>query len=193
MVKRTRCGWCGDDPLYVAYHDDEWGVPVADSAALFERLMLEGMQAGLSWYTVLKKREHMRRRFFDFDPEPLIRRGPKALESWLADPGLIRHRGKLTALIGNARAMLDMPEPFADYVWSFVDGAPVQNRWQGSGDVPSSTPASDAMSRALRRRGFRFVGPTICYAFMQSAGMVNDHMTGCYRHRICRDLGKAWS
>lgn len=188
-----RCSWCGEDPLYVAYHDREWGVPVADSGELFERLMLEGMQAGLSWYTVLKKREHMRRRFFDFDPVALAEHGPDAMPRWLEDPGLIRHRGKLEALIGNARAYLSLDGTFARLVWSFVDGAPKQNRWQSMSLVPSQSAESRAMSQAFKRAGFRFVGPTICYAFMQSAGLVNDHLSTCHRHRICHDLGTTWS
>jgi len=193
MSDLRRCHWCGEDPLYVAYHDEEWGVPVAGSRELFERLVLEGMQAGLSWYTVLKKRAHMRRRFFAFDPEALACRGPVALPEWLGDAGLIRHRGKLEALIGNARAYLDLDGSFASLVWSFVDHAPKQNRWDGSSPVPSETAESRAMSRALKAAGFRFVGPTTCYAFMQSAGLVNDHLVGCHRHRICRELGDAWS
>lgn len=187
----ARCTWCGDDPLYVAYHDVEWGVPVADPRALFERLMLEGMQAGLSWYTVLKKRPQMRRRFFDFDPALLAEHGPDQLASWLEDPGLIRHRGKLEALISNARAFLEHGS-FAELVWSFVGGAPKQNRWDRPAQVPSETSESQAMSRALKRAGFRFVGPTTCYAFMQSAGLVNDHLTACHRHRACQRLGAKW-
>ncbi len=193
MVKTQRCDWCGIDPLYVAYHDDEWGVPVSDDRELFERLNLEGMQAGLSWLTVLKKRARMRERFFEFDARRLAEQGEGALPSWLRDPGLIRHRGKLEALIGNARASLELDEGLARFVWSFVDGAPKQNRWRSLADVPSATDASTAMSKALRRAGFRFVGPTICYAFMQSAGLVNDHMAGCHRRRACAELGVAWS
>jgi DNA-3-methyladenine glycosylase I len=192
MVKVRRCRWCGDDPLYVAYHDQEWGVPIDDSRALFERLVLEGMQAGLSWYTVLTKRAHMRRAFFDFDPQRLVNEGPGALPDWLQDAGLIRHRGKLQALIGNAAACLDLAEPLGDYLWRFVDGRPRQNRWRQSGQVPASTAQSLAMSKALKQAGFRFVGPTICYAFMQSAGMVNDHVLGCHRHAACADLAAAW-
>lgn len=192
MVKMPRCAWCGDDPLYVAYHDEEWGVPVSDASALFERLMLEGMQAGLSWYTVLKKREHMQRSFFGFDPVALSSRGRRALPHWLKDAGLIRHRGKLEALVSNARLCRQMGAGFADFVWSFVDHAPVQNRWRSAADVPSETDASRAMSRELRRAGFRFVGPTICYAFMQSAGLVNDHLEDCHRHRPCARLARGW-
>jgi DNA-3-methyladenine glycosylase I len=192
MVKTPRCAWCGEDPLYVAYHDEEWGVPVSDANALFERLMLEGMQAGLSWYTVLKKREHMRRSFFAFDPAALSSRGTRALPRWLNDAGLIRHRGKLEALVNNARLCRGMGEGFADFIWSFVDQAPLQNRWRSAADVPSETDASRAMSRELRRAGFRFVGPTICYAFMQSAGLVNDHLEDCHRQRACAELARGW-
>lgn len=193
MVKARRCDWCGEDPLYVDYHDREWGAPVKDSRELFERLMLEGMQAGLSWYTVLRKREHMRSRFFDFDPEALDAHGEAALPGWLEDPGLIRHRGKLEALIGNARAALALDQPLPELLWQFVDHAPKQNRWRSLAQVPSSTPASEAMSRELKRAGFRFVGPTICYAFMQSAGMVNDHLVRCPRHINCAALAREWA
>jgi DNA-3-methyladenine glycosylase I len=193
MVKTARCDWCGDDPLYVAYHDEEWGVPVRDPQVLFERLVLEGMQAGLSWYTVLKKRPRMREQFFDFDARAIAAEGSAALPRWLEDAGLIRHRGKLEALIGNARAYLALQPGFADFVWSFVAGAPKQNRWRALKQVPAQTPESVAMSRAMKAAGFRFVGPTICYAFMQSTGMVNDHVVGCHRHAACRDVGSAWS
>lgn len=155
--------------------------------------MLEGMQAGLSWYTVLKKRERMRECFFGFEATTLVRKGPAALPVWLQDAGLIRHRGKLEALIANARACLDLDVTLSSFLWSFVDGAPKQNRWRTMAQVPSQTVESLAMSQALKRRGFRFVGPTICYAFMQSAGLVNDHVTGCHRHRACLEQGIAWS
>jgi len=193
VVKISRCGWCGDDPLYVAYHDQEWGVPVRDPIELFERLVLEGMQAGLSWFTVLRKRAHMRTRFCGFDPAAIDREGPELLASWLTDQGLIRHRGKLQAVIGNARAYLAMGEGFSGFLWSFVDGAPIQNSWQALAQVPSSTPCSEAMSKALQKAGFKFVGPTICYAFMQSAGLVNDHVLTCDRHLECLALGHEWS
>lgn len=163
------------------YHDTEWGVPVREPGALFERLILEGMQAGLSWRTILVKRPHMARVFHGFDPERLAAAGDADLARWLEDPGVIRHRGKLTAMVGNARHFLQLVDP-VDFVWSFVDGAPILNRWRAGAEVPSKTPASVAMSKALRKRGFRFVGPTICYAFMQSAGLVNDHLVSCFRH-----------
>jgi DNA-3-methyladenine glycosylase I len=194
-VKTTRCGWCGDDPLYVAYHDREWGVPERDPQALFERLMLESMQAGLSWYTILKKREHMRARFFDFDPASLASRGPQCLSGWLEDAGLVRHRGKLQALIGNAAAFLDIDTSrgFSNWLWSFVDHRPVRNRWRSLGEVPASTEVSVKMSRDLKKAGFRFLGPTSCYAFMQSVGMVNDHLVSCHRHAVCDDLQRRWT
>ena len=180
MVKdATRCTWCGSEPLYVAYHDEEWGVPVTDEQALFERLMLEGMQAGLSWWTVLKKREHMRSVFYDFDPHKLARYGGRRMDRWLADAGLIRHRGKLDALVTNARAYLDLPDNFSALLWTFAPDT------RDAKAVPSETPESRAMSKALKKAGFRFVGPTICYAFMQSVGMVNDHHPECFRFTAC--------
>jgi DNA-3-methyladenine glycosylase I len=179
--------------LYVAYHDEEWGVPVREPVALFERLVLEGMQAGLSWLTVLRKRAHMQAAFFDFDPIAIRRAGPAAVEAWLADPGLIRHRGKLEAVIANAAAVLAMGSEFPAFIWSFVDGAPIQNHWRSLAEVPSSTERSHALSRGLRKAGFKFVGPTACYAFMQSAGLVNDHLVSCDRHRECQALGAAWN
>jgi len=193
VVKSSRCAWCGDDPLYVAYHDREWGVPINDRDQLFERLVLEGMQAGLSWITVLKKRERMRERFLGFEPERIARQGRQLIGDWLTDPGLIRHRGKLEAMIDNAGLCSAMGHRFSEFVWSFVDGLPTQNRWKSLSEVPSSTPASQAMSSELRKAGFRFVGPTVCYAFMQSAGLVNDHLVSCFRHEECRALGVTWS
>ncbi len=163
------------------YHDAEWGVPVRDPRDLFERLILEGMQAGLSWRTILVKRSHMVRVFHGFDPDRLAAARDEDLARWLADPGVIRHRGKLTAMVGNARHFLELQDPVA-FLWSYVDGAPICNRWEDGAQVPSKTPASVAMSKALRKLGFRFVGPTICYAFMQSAGLVNDHVVDCFRH-----------
>ncbi len=181
----ARCDWCASHPLYIQYHDEEWGVPVYDSRALFERLQLEGMQAGLSWLTVLKKRAHMREAFFEFDPVRLADAIPSDMAGWLQDPRVIRNRGKLSALVTNARAMLEMREPLADYLWSFVDGVPIQNHWRALSQVPATTPLSHDMARALKRRGFRFVGPTICYALMQSAGLVNDHLESCPAYARC--------
>ncbi|NIP15400.1 MAG: DNA-3-methyladenine glycosylase I [Pseudomonadales bacterium] len=189
MVKARRCGWCGDDPLYVAYHDDEWGVPERAPKALFERLVLEGMQAGLSWLTILKKREGMRARFFAFDPGRLAAAGEADVRSWLADPAVIRHRGKLEAMIANARAYLQL-EDFSGFLWSIVDGAPRQNRWRHLRSVPSETAESRELARRLKSAGFRFVGPTTCYALMQSAGLVNDHLISCPSHRSCAE---AWA
>lgn len=183
-VVKTRCAWCGDDPLYVRYHDEEWGVPLHDSHALFELLMLEGMQAGLSWITVLRKRAHLRDVFFGFEPARLARMSDSEVDRALADPGVIRHRGKVRSLVTNARAYLTLEGEVGagEYLWSFVRGAPVRNRWRSASEVPASTPESSAMSRALKGRGFVFVGPTICYAFMQAAGMVDDHLVACFRH-----------
>jgi DNA-3-methyladenine glycosylase I len=184
-----RCPWCGDDPAYVAYHDQEWGVPLRDERALFELLNLEGAQAGLSWRTILRKRANYRRAFADFAVEKVARFSEQKVDQLMADAGLVRLRGKLEAVVGNARALLAMRDEgvaFADHLWSFVGGMPRQNRFRRLADVPASTPQSDAMSKDLRRRGFKFVGSTICYAFMQAAGMVNDHLTGCFRHAAVR-------
>jgi DNA-3-methyladenine glycosylase I len=188
MVKAWRCSWCGDDPLYVDYHDREWGVPERDSEALFERLVLEGMQAGLSWYTVLKKRERMREVFFGFQPAKLARYGPRRLDQWLQDAGIIRHRGKLEAMLGNARAFLEQ-DNFSALLWSFVGGRPVDNAWRRSEQIPALTQESAAMAKALKQLGFSFVGPTTCYALMQSAGLVNDHLVHCPAYRRCKQLG----
>ena len=195
-MTRTRCGWVNDDPLYVAYHDEEWGVPVRDDRRLFEMLILEGAQAGLSWYTILKKRDAYRRAFDGFDPERIAGYDERKVASLLQDPGIVRNRLKVHAAIGNARAWL---EPSAsgtrlpEFLWEFVDGVPVVNAWRRHADVPVSTPVSEAMSKALRRRGFRFVGPTICYAFMQAVGMVNDHVVSCFRRDACRVISELQS
>jgi DNA-3-methyladenine glycosylase I len=191
MVKTLRCGWCGDDPLYVRYHDCEWGVPTRDRNELFELLMLEGQQAGLSWITVLRKRRHMRGVLFGFCPELLARMGDRDFARLLGDPGVIRHRGKLEALRTNAERFLELNSDgdAADFLWSFVEGRPVINRRRTLRNVPPTTPQSDAMSRALKQKGFKFVGSTICYAFMQAAGMVNDHVTTCFRHAQCNEPG----
>lgn len=185
MVK-VRCSWCGTDPLYVRYHDREWGIPCRDSRGLFELLMVEGMQAGLSWITVLRKRGHMHTVFDDFVPERLARWGAREVEHALQDPGIIRHRGKIEAVVDNARAFLELETREPEFFWSFVDGAPVQNRWDRHSQIPASTPTAQSMSKELKRRGFRFVGPTICYAFMQAGGLVNDHLTSCFRHTSAR-------
>jgi DNA-3-methyladenine glycosylase I len=183
---RPRCPWAGDDPLYVAYHDDEWGVPLRDDRALFELLVLEGAQAGLSWITVLRKREAYRRAFDGFDAARIARYSEARLERLLRDPGIVRNRAKVRGTVASARAFLELqaePGGFARHVWSFVGGRPRHNRWQALRQVPAETPESQALSKDLRRRGFTFVGPTICYAFMQAAGLVNDHLVSCYRHR----------
>jgi DNA-3-methyladenine glycosylase I len=181
----SRCAWAGTDPIYVAYHDQEWGIPVHDDRLLFEFLVLEGAQAGLSWRTILGKRERYRQVFANFEPRRVARFGARERARLLADSGIVRNRSKIDAAIGNARAVLDVQREHGSldrHLWSFVGGVPIQNRWRSLRQVPSTTPESEAMSRDLARRGFRFVGPTICYAFMQATGMVNDHVVGCFRH-----------
>lgn len=182
MTEPRRCEWVGGDPLYLRYHDEEWGVPVRDDRRLFESLLLEGAQAGLSWITILRKREGYRRAFAGFDPEAVAAFGPGDVERLVADPGIVRHRQKIQAFIDNARAYLALTEPFGTWLWSFVDGEPRQGHRESLAHLPSQTEASRAMSRSLKRRGFRFVGPTTCYAFMQAVGMVNDHVVTCFRH-----------
>lgn len=181
----TRCPWCGEQPFYVAYHDEEWGAPLHDERALFEFLILEGAQAGLSWSTILKKREGYRRAFADFDAEQVARFDAADVARLLADPGIVRNRLKVAAAIGNARATLQVREEFGGldaYFWRFVEGRPIQNQWTEMAQVPARTPLSDLISKDLTRRGFKFVGSTIVYAHMQATGMVNDHLVGCYRH-----------
>jgi|SRR5215468_2627892 len=187
MATRIRCAWAsGDDPLNRAYHDREWGVPVRDERKLFEFLVLEGAQAGLSWITILRKREHYRRAFDDFEPEAVAAYRAAKVRALLADPGIVRNRLKVEGAIRNARALLAMREEPGGPVgvlWQFVGGRPRRNAWRRPQDVPARTAESDAMSRELKRRGFTFVGSTICYAFMQAVGMVDDHTTDCFRHR----------
>jgi DNA-3-methyladenine glycosylase I len=181
-----RCAWCGTDPLYVAYHDAEWGVPVHDDRRLFEFLVLEGAQAGLSWLTILRKREAYRRAFSGFDPEKVAAYDARKVRSLLRDDGIVRNRLKIDAAVANARAFLDVRDAFGSfdaYVWRFVGGAPKVNRRRTLKQIPPSTREAEAMSKDLRRRGFRFVGPTICYAHMQATGMVNDHLVDCFRWR----------
>jgi len=181
----SRCWWAESDPLYVAYHDREWGVPVHDDRILFEFLILEGAQAGLSWITILKKRETYRRAFAEFDPAAVARFDAKKVEALMGDAGIVRNRLKIASAIQNARAFLKVQEEFGSfdaYQWRFVGGAPIQNRREGKGDVPARTAESDALSKDLRKRGFNFVGSTIVYAHMQAVGMVNDHVTSCFRH-----------
>ncbi|EOC0416040.1 DNA-3-methyladenine glycosylase I [Cronobacter malonaticus] len=180
-----RCGWVTQDPLYLAYHDEEWGVPQKDNHKLFEMICLEGQQAGLSWITVLKKREHYRRCFHEFEPNAVAQMGPEDIDALVLEPGIIRHRGKIEAIITNARAYLAMQaqgEDFSAFVWSFVGGAPKVNSPQTPAQVPVTTPEAQALSKALKKRGFKFVGPTICYSFMQACGLVNDHLTTCGCH-----------
>ncbi|MEX0899154.1 MAG: DNA-3-methyladenine glycosylase I [Gammaproteobacteria bacterium] len=184
MAGKTRCPWAGDDPLYQRYHDEEWGVPQHDDHRLFELITLEGAQAGLSWITVLRKRERYRAVFHGFDPERVVRMTPRALETALTDPGIIRHRGKVESTVSNARAVLAIQHEFRSldaYLWSFVDGKPIVNMPESLAEVPATTPVSDALSADLKSRGFRFVGSTICYALMQATGMVNDHLVSCFR------------
>jgi DNA-3-methyladenine glycosylase I len=188
----TRCGWCGSDPLYVDYHDNEWGVPVRDDQTLFEFLILEGAQAGLSWITILRKRENYRRLFDNFDAQKIARYSDKKLDKLLLDPGIIRNRLKVYGARKNARAFLDVQQQqgsFSAYIWNFVDNQPIQNRWQSMREVPATSAVSDALSNDMKKRGFTFVGSTILYAHMQATGMVNDHITDCFRHQPCADLG----
>jgi DNA-3-methyladenine glycosylase I len=183
---RERCGWAGTDPLYVRYHDEEWGVPLHDDRALFELLTLEGAQAGLAWITILRKREGYRSAFASFDARRIARFGRRRIASVLSDPGIVRNRAKVEGVVKNARALPALVEEAGSldrYLWSFVGGKPIQNRWSSMKEVPAETDESRALSRDLKRRGFTFVGPTICYAFMQAAGLVNDHLVGCFRHR----------
>jgi DNA-3-methyladenine glycosylase I len=185
MPNVTRCRWAATD-LSIPYHDTEWGVPLHDDQRLFEFLILEGAQAGLSWETILKKRESYRKAFDHFDAERIATYNEKKLEKLMADPGIIRNRLKVDSAVSNAKAFLKIRDEvgsFDAYIWSFVDGKPRVNKWRGLGDVPATTPQSDAMSKDLKKRGFRFVGSTICYAFMQATGMVNDHAVSCFRYR----------
>ncbi len=186
----SRCGWCGEDPLYVHYHDHEWGVPKTDDRALFEKLVLEGFQAGLSWLTVLKKRPRFRLVFDDFDAEKIARYDAAKVAALMGDSGIIRNRAKIEAAIVNAQCFLALQETtrFADFLWNFVDGVPVQNHLRYQDQVPAQTAVSKKLSKALKARGFRFCGPITIYAFMQSVGMVNDHLVSCHRHEICAGL-----
>ena len=182
---KYRCWWCGDDELYQHYHDCEWGVPVHDDRLLFEFLCLEGAQAGLSWITILRKRENYRRLFDHFDAQKIARYDETKISSLLADPGIVRNKLKVNGFVKNARAyldMLDQGETLDSYLWAYVDGVPLQNKRDSMAAVPANTLVSDAMSKDLKKRGFTFVGSTICYAFMQAAGLVNDHVTDCFRH-----------
>ncbi len=191
MKTIERCSWCEGDPLYIDYHDREWGVPLHDDQKLFEFLVLEGAQAGLSWLTILKKRQNYRQAYDDFDVRKVARYTRRKKDQLLANAGIVRNRLKIEASIENAKAFLMVQEAFSSfdrYIWQFTDGRTIHNQWQRLQDIPASTPESDAMSRDLKKRGFRFVGPTICYAFMQAIGMVNDHVSGCFRYRQIRNL-----
>jgi DNA-3-methyladenine glycosylase I len=187
---KTRCSWCLGSPEYIAYHDEEWGVPVHDDRTLFEFLILEGAQAGLSWATILRKRPHYRAVFDGFDPSRVARYRARQINKLLGDPGIVRNRLKVESAVRNANCFLDLTGEFGSfdaYVWRFVEGRPIQNRWRRLADVPARTPASDALAKDLSGRGFKFVGSTICYAFMQAVGMVNDHLVSCYRHSEIAD------
>ena len=187
-----RCPWPGQDPFYVAYHDDEWGVPEYDDRALYEKLVLDGFQAGLSWITILRKRENFRRAFAGFEPAVIARFDQAQVEALMLDTGIVRNRAKIEATIAGARAWLVIQERggFSRFLWDFVDGRPVQTDAKTRKDVPTETEVSRRISKALKKEGFNFVGPTIVYAFMQAVGMTNDHLTGCYRHAECRALAE---
>ena len=188
-----RCEWCGDSELYQRYHDTEWGVPCYDDRVLFEFLILESAQAGLSWITILKKRENYRKAFASFDPVKVARFNNRSVERLMNDAGIVRNRLKIESAIGNARLFLDIQKEFgsfANYFWGFTDGKPIQNSWENLSDVPASTPLSDQISKDMKKRGFRFFGTTICYAYMQATGMVNDHLIKCFRHRECAEMAK---
>jgi DNA-3-methyladenine glycosylase I len=190
MVKATtptRCKWAENDPLYQAYHDEEWGIPVYDSRALWEQLMLEGFQAGLSWITILRKREAFRKAFRNFDPKKVARFTEADVKRLLEDPGIVRSRAKIEATISGARIYLEMEaagEDFSNYIWKMAGGKPIRNKWKGMGDVPAKTELSEEISKALKKRGFKFVGPVIVYAWMQACGIVDDHVVGCFRRGI---------
>jgi len=189
----ARCPWPGTDPLYVAYHDEEWGVPERDDRALYEKLVLDGFQAGLSWITILRKRDAFRRAFDDFQPEKIARYNAKKVASLMQDAGIVRNRMKIDGAIASARIWLDMMETspgFSAFLWDFVDGKPIVNRYKSMDQVPAETTLSRAISKELKSRGFKFCGPTIVYAFMQATGMVNDHLATCHRHAACAALGR---
>lgn len=191
--ERVRCGWAGADPTYIGYHDSEWGVPVYDDRTLFEFLVLEGAQAGLSWITILRKRDAYRKAFAGFDPEKVARFNAKKVEALMQDAGIVRNRLKIESALKNARAFLAVQEElgsFSNYQWGFVDGKPIQNRHASLKQVPARTPVSDAFSKDLKKRGFNFVGSTIMYAHMQAVGMVNDHINDCFRQGPCSKLAK---
>ncbi|MCP8939056.1 DNA-3-methyladenine glycosylase I [Alsobacter sp. SYSU M60028] len=190
---KSRCSWPGTDPLYVAYHDTEWGVPEFDDRALFEKLLLDGFQAGLSWITILRKRDAFRAAFDGFDPEAMARYTPEKLQALMADPGIVRNRAKIESSVRSARAWIDIMErgSFSAFLWDELGGRPLQNDPAARSDIPAETDLSRKMSKKLKQAGFNFVGPTIVYAFMQAVGMVNDHLVGCFRHEEVKALGRA--
>lgn len=191
MKMKIRCGWCTSSQLYIDYHDNEWGVPVHDDRKLFEFLVLEGAQAGLSWLTVLKKRENYRKAFDKFDPKKISLYGDKKIEALLGDKGIIRNRLKITSAVNNAKRFLEVQKEFVSfdaYIWQFVKGKPIVNRYKSDQEIPATTNVSDLMSKDLKKRGFKFVGSTICYAHMQTTGMVNDHVVSCYRYKEVKAL-----
>ena len=182
-MKKTRCAWCSDDPLYIDYHDKEWGIPLYDGQKLFEMLCLEGQQAGLSWITILKKRQAYYELFDNFDPGKIAKYKTRKIASLLNNPAIIRNRLKINAIITNAQCYLEHQDEFSELLWKFVDGKPILNKWKKLSNIPTSTKASKAMSKELKRLGFKFVGETICYAFMQAVGMVNDHTVDCFKYK----------
>ncbi len=191
MNRVNRCSWCGDDELYVKYHDEEWGVPIYDDKLLFAKLILDGAQAGLSWITILRKRDNYWQAFDNFEPEKIAQYGENEVNQLLQNSGIVRNRLKIQATIKNAKGFLAIQEKhgsFGDFLWQFVEGSPKQNAWNTSADVPTETAESRAMSKALKKWGFSFVGPTICYAFMQAVGLCNDHLVSCFRHAECLAL-----
>lgn len=186
IMSKNRCSWAGEEPLYCKYHDEEWGVPLHDDQMLFEFLILEGAQAGLSWITILKKRENYRKAFDNFDPNIIVNYSEEKVAELLQNEGIIRNKLKVRAAIKNAKAFLEVQKEYSSfdkYIWSFTNGKTIVNKWKNLSEVPASTPESEAMSKALKKRGFTFVGPTICYAFMQATGMVNDHTTDCFKYK----------
>ena len=186
VEERTRCSWSTSDPLYIRYHDEEWGVPVHDDRKIFEFLVLEGAQAGLSWLTVLKKRENYRKAFDGFDYKKIAKYDSKKIKKLLEDPGIIRNRLKVNSVVNNAKAFMEVQKEFGtfdSYIWQFVEGKPIRNRWKSIKQLPAYTKESDLLSKDLLRRGFKFVGTTICYSHMQATGMVNDHITSCFRYK----------
>jgi len=185
--EKTRCEWAGSDPLYIEYHDKEWGKPVHDDRKLFEMLILEGAQAGLSWITILKKRENYKNVFDNFEPGKVAKYKTAKINKLLADPGIIRNKLKINSAVTNAKAFLEIQKEFGsfdEYIWNFVNGKPIKNKWKHLKDIPSKTSLSDAVSKDLKKRGFKFVGSTICYSFMQAVGIINDHVVNCFRYNL---------